>query len=86
MYTHTHTHTVCTYVHTHTHTVCIYVHTHTHTHTHTRIYIDYRQQASEFRAEPGDAAIERDLYGLPPEATVIYCNFNQQYKAQILNK
>lgn len=28
----------------------------------------------------GDAAIERDLYGLPPDATVIYCNFNQQYK------
>jgi hypothetical protein len=60
------------------------MYTHTHTHTHTLIYIDYRQQASEFRAEPGDAAIERDLYGLPPEATVIYCNFNQQYKAQIL--
>jgi len=47
---------------------------------HTYVVNDYRQQAQEFRAAPGDAPIERDLYGLPPEASVIFCNFNQQYK------
>jgi len=46
----------------------------------TYVVNDYRQQHSEFRVLQDDKPIEREEYGLPAEATVIYCNFNQQYK------
>ena len=36
--------------------------------------------ARSLTLEEDDAPIERDLYGLPRDASVIYCNFNQQYK------
>mmetsp|Transcript_21307 Transcript_21307/g.70625 ORF Transcript_21307/g.70625 Transcript_21307/m.70625 type:complete len:924 (-) Transcript_21307:72-2843(-) len=47
---------------------------------HTYVVNDYRQQHAEFVPSADDFPIEKDFYGLPPEAKIIYCNFNQQYK------
>eukprot|EP00960_Hanusia_phi_P017002 499849-Hanusia_phi.AAC.1 len=36
-------------------------------------------QHAEFVPSADDFPIEKDFYGLPPEAKIIYCNFNQSF-------